>query len=428
MTFPENPQPGGDDIIQFGWPARRRSRWLGSLLLACLVAAAVLAIVTRHSGPRAAVQPQSPSLPLTPAPVVSNVGHPILGIRAGWQLFGLAGGLLDQSLVSGGSDVVAVQFAHGRIVRTAFPPLASSGPVSFVVARNKVIVRPLDYVPGYVIRDGKPARPLTGILAQGGTLLPGPGLSQQWFHQGFSFRTAPSAGEGNWLQFDPASVLLIGPDAKPTGLALPTPSGTHSPVFAMADGRGDVVLVDSGGAMYDAGPGLLRPIGAQLIAIGPTTWLGVSCAGGACRDVIVSPAAGTTKALHGQPITATARTSLPGVVTPGIVARGVVAPGVVASGLVAPDGATAAVVLPGRQDGTGTLELINLATGTDTHVDVPVGAPSYQQLAWSPDGQWLFAVTSHGTLAAISMRTGRVEDLRLGVSGLSQIAIRPASG
>ncbi|MBO0832542.1 MAG: hypothetical protein J2P29_11300, partial [Actinobacteria bacterium] len=177
---------------------------------------------------------------------------------------------------------------------------------------------------------------------------------------------------------------------------------------AMPDGRGDVVLVDYGGAIYDVGPRLLRPVGGVPVAVGPTNWLAVKCAGGACHDLVIDPVTGASRALPGQPVTET--------------------PWTYSLGVVAPSGAIAAVVVPGIRDGTGTLELINLATGTKTRVDVPVGDPADRQLAWSPDGQWLFAVTSRGTLAAISMRTGRVQNLRLGMSGLSQIAIRPAPG
>ena len=55
------------------------------------------------------------------------------------------------------------------------------------------------------------------------------------------------------------------------------------------------------------------------------------------------------------------------------------------------------------------------------------GNPS-QSLAWSPDSKWLIAVTVSGTLAAIDVRSGRPLDLHIGLSGLSQIVIRPAAG
>ena len=45
---------------------------------------------------------------------------------------------------------------------------------------HQAIIRPLDNVPGYVVPDGRPARPLTGMLARGDLLLPGPSPAEEW--------------------------------------------------------------------------------------------------------------------------------------------------------------------------------------------------------------------------------------------------------
>ncbi|MEU7779125.1 hypothetical protein [Micromonospora parva] len=50
-----------------------------------------------------------------------------------------------------------IDFAHGRITTTAVPALRSGGPVSFLVGPDRVVIRPLEAVPGYVVPDGKPA-------------------------------------------------------------------------------------------------------------------------------------------------------------------------------------------------------------------------------------------------------------------------------
>jgi hypothetical protein len=65
--------------------------------------------------------------------------------------------------------------------------------------------------------------------------------------------------------------------------------------------------------------------------------------------------------------------------------------------------------------------------GAAALVPIEPGASS-QTLAWSPDSRWLFVITASGTLAAVNAHTGQVEELGLGLSGLSQIVIRSASG
>lgn len=73
------------------------------------------------------------------------------------------------------------------------------------------------------------------------------------------------------------------------------------------------------------------------------------------------------------------------------------------------------------------MDLINLLTGAEQTVPVNVmepAGPSTDTLAWSPDGRWLFAVTTDGVLVAISPRTG--EPFRLGVAlpTITQLAVR----
>jgi hypothetical protein len=99
-----------------------------------------------------------------------SVGHPLLGVRAGWQLFGLARG---RSYPWPG-EVVRIQLAAGRITETRFPALLSTGPVTLLAGRHQAIVRPLDYVPGYLVPDGARSVPLRGALQNGGIVSPGP--------------------------------------------------------------------------------------------------------------------------------------------------------------------------------------------------------------------------------------------------------------
>jgi hypothetical protein len=380
VTSGADRDPGaGSEIVEFGRPAR--PRWLVGLALTCLVVAAAAVIVTRLGSHR----------PPPPQQVaVTSVGHPILGIRGGWQLFGL-----DRS------GVVAVQFARGQIVRTSLPPLQGDGIVSLVAARGEVLIRPLDSVPGYVVPDGKPARPLTGILAQGGTLLPGPTPTEQWL-----------AGD---------SLALVGPDGKLEPVRL-GPAAPASPVQqVISDGRGDVVVISASGSVYDAGPGVLRPVHALLVAVGSRNWLGLICSGTSCGYVVISAATGASRALPGPaiPVASWPLESLPGGPWPWQALPG----------LAAPDGASAALIASGPVADQTSLELVSLTTGAVRRVRVPIRqGSSSESLAWSPDSQWLFVITAEGKLAAVDAATGQVHELGLGVSGFSQIVVRPTSG
>jgi hypothetical protein len=97
-------------------------------------------------------------------------------------------------------------------------------------------------------------------------------------------------------------------------------------------------------------------------------------------------------------------------------------------GAVAPDGSVAAVFVE-HSDGSAALELVSLASGSVRPIAVQVPpSSSSQTIAWSPDSRWLFVLTAGGRLAAVSPATGRVQRLGLGLTGLSQIAIRPQAG
>jgi hypothetical protein len=181
------------------------------------------------------------------------------------------------------------------------------------------------------------------------------------------------------------------------------------------------VLITASGTVYDEGPGVLRPVQELLLAIGIRSWLGVTCSEAACSYVVISAATGVSRALPGAaiPLGSWPLESLPGGPWPWQALPG----------LAAPDGSTAALIVSGQSPDQSSLELISLSSGATTQVRVPIqpGASS-QSLAWSPDSRWLFVVTTAGRLAAIDVHTGQVHELGLGLSGLRQIVIRPASG
>jgi hypothetical protein len=364
----------GPDEIRFGSrrPAVRwRSGWLltaaGAVLAAVVAVVALVAIGHGKNAPR-----------LRPTVVVTEAGHRLLGVTAGWELFGY-----------GPARLVRVQLARGRITRTVVPALGSTGPVSLVVGPNQAVVRPLDNVAGYLVPDGQPARILSGALSHGGTLIPGPRPGTAWVQAGYQV----------------ASLSLVRLDGSRTGVSLRLPPG--GPSLPVPDGQGFALVSGaSSGDLYDERPGGFRRIAGSLAAVGPTRWLTVDCRSQhRCSYVVLDPAAG-------------ARRMLPG---PAEQPAGPL-------GVIAPDGSAAAVLR--SVAGQLTLRLINLASGADQRVPVPIYQESSgpQALAWSPDSRWLFIITARGQLAAVSARTERVEGLGVTLPPVSEIAVRTKTG
>lgn len=371
MTWSPAESLGEPDEVRFGSarpPRRRRPRWPRWPLI--LAGAAVIVVVAVLTLGRHPVKPASARSQVT----VTEAGHRLLGVRAGWELLGYGPG-----------RVVRVQPARGRVTQTFVPPLGSTGPFSFIAGPSQVIIRPWDVEPGYLVADGQPARRLPSALGEGGEMLPG-----------------PRPGEV-WVQKSRRSFALARLDGSRTGVSIRLPAGGWW--LASPNGRGDVLL--SGvGEIYDVWPGGSRHVGGMLAAVGPTRWLTVDCyRPHRCADVVTDPATGTRQELGG-PAVASVSAASPGV--------------------IAPDGTTAAIfrVTPG---GRVTLHLLSLATGTDQQIAVQLNQTAVRAgtLAWSPDSRWLFVVTAHGRLAAVNPRTLQAEGLGVRLPWLSQIATRP---
>lgn len=349
-----------------GWP--RWARWLLILAGAAVIVVAAVLTLGRPTTHSAADQ-----RPVT----VTEAGHRLLGVRAGWDLLGYGPG-----------RAVRIQLAQGRVTQTVVPALDSDGPVSFVAGPSQMIIRPWDFVPGYVVPDGKPARLLGGALGHGGAAYPGPRPGEVWL------QTA-----------QPRSLSLVRMDGSEAGVSIRLPPGSWW--LASPNGRGDVLL--SGvGETDDVWPGGSWQIGGMLAAVGPTRWLTVNCVRPhRCADVLINPATGTRRQLGGPPVASVSAA---------------------APGVIAPDGASAAVFRV-TASGQVTLHLLNLASGADQPIAVPLteGSAGPGRLAWSPDGQWLFVLTAHGRLTAVNARTLRAEALGVRLPWLSQIAIRNAS-
>jgi hypothetical protein len=304
-----------------------------------------------------------------------------MGVTAGWELFGL-----NQA------DVVAIQFARGRIVRTPLPPLEGHGPVSFLIGQSAAIIREMDNTSGYLVPAGAEARPLNGALASGDLLLPGPRPSQEW------------------VVGDSSSMLsLVTAAGQLTGVHITLSASAWAVRSAMSDGRGGVLVSNViTGDQYDATPGTFRRVGAILAAVGPRSWLGISCHSSRCRNIVINAVTGSRRTLPGPAVHLLAW------------------PWPFEPGAVAPNGSAAAVVVAGGDD-SAALEFISLSSGAVSRVPVPVNQnASSQTLVWSPDSRWLFALNANGKLLAVNARSHRVQSLGVSLPRFTQLSISAA--
>ncbi len=376
-------------MLQFGpsRPRRKPPRWL-TLTVPALIAAGVITgvVITVAGGGGKPPPATAPRPALAPGPVtVTRLGHPLLGVRADWDLFALT----RPESAFGGDVLVRIQLASGRITRTPLPPLLSSGPVAVLAAPHQVIIRPLDFVPGYLVPDGQPARGLRGTLSHGGMVFPGPRPGQLW----------AQAARGQ-----SALMSLVGLTGRKLGPVIRVPAGGYWPTAP--DGRG-YLLIYRHGVAYDARPGGRRRVTAGTVAaVGPARWLAVGCRHRPrCADIVINPVSGTRHLLARRRITVT----VPGVISP--------------------DGSAAALLQAGPA-GRITIHVISLRTGADHGGSVNADPESVGPgtLAWSPDSRWLFAVAAHGKLVAISASTGRARAIGAALPPVSELAVRPAPG
>jgi hypothetical protein len=383
-----------DEVAQFGNGRSPGGRWLSRIALACLVVAAIVTVAVRGAGHEARQAAKAQPPPPSPAIRVITLGHPLLGVTAGWELF-----------ARGPDDLLRIRLAQGKISVTYVPPLQSANPdVAFVIGTHEAVIRSADLVPGYVMPDGGQARLLTGPLAGDGPLIPGSAPARTaWATSGSP--TSPAL----------SLFTLTGHRAGQT-IRFP-PGGPQLPATAVTDGRGYVLVTTGSFGAYDAGPGWDRPVPGTVVAVGPASWLVIAChrLNLRCHNEVVDIADGARRALPGPALGYLYDFAWP------------------PTGVIAPDDTAAAVVESGRGGGL-TVHLINLQTGADRSLNIiagmsgsnlPFGADlNDQSMVWSPDSRWLFVVAADGELIAVDTRTGRAELLYTKLPAVSQVAIR----
>jgi hypothetical protein len=389
--------PAGGDVLEGGGPPRPgpprlrvpgrlprlgpRGRWVTGI--AAGIAAAVALTLLQRNAPAPPVAAPSPSAaevgtPLPePAPVPaaslprsgSMTGPGFLDPAARWELFARTD-----------TEVDRIQPRLARVTRTAVPRLLSSGPVSFLVTPDRALIRPLDFVPGVELRDGRPARPMATTLSRSGPAFPGPDPDHVWVPSGTGLVLRPVDG---------------GPDLA----RIPLPADAPAQLV-IEDGSGHLLLPGPTGVyeMRPGGPHQLSP--GALLAVGPRGWIVAECNDRhRCRSELIDRATGTRRDV-GPPLS--------------------VGP---VPGVISPDGETAALYRI-EDGGRVDLDLLDIASGEVHAADVSLQQPVEQgMLAWAPDGR-LFAIAAGGAIRVIDRDSGRAGPIGPPLPPVRQLAVR----
>lgn len=372
--------------VASGTAPRSRTGWtIGGALLVAVVVLIVFAFVGGDGKSDQSAEP-----PLTEGPTssarpdesvsdqdtvrVTELGHSLLGISAGWELF-----------ASGTSGVVRIQFARGRITRTAVPALGTAAPVRLAVGPERVLLKPDDTASGYVVPDGQPARALRLGKRFTGPIFPGPEPGQFWISTGSRLQPRLS---------------LIGADGTPTGVVVSYEANEFKPL--VGDGRGNVLFHGIGGLYLASPDGMRKVAGGILLAVGADHLLTLRCDGSArCSRTVVNRDTGQRHVVQAR---------CPNCDYP--------------IGAISPDGGLAAVVRPASTY-RSSLRIIDLNTGEIRSLTQMRSPYQAGVVAWSPDGQWLF-VASKGQLLAFDTRTWQPHRLDVELPPVTQVAIRGA--
>lgn len=368
-------------------PAHRRVARRLPLAMGALIVAVFVVVANQESDPaettesRPAVTTTTTKAAVTPPPMptkpfVVDTDPRLLGVTDDWELF-----------AHGPDELIRIELARGRVTGTPLPKLDSSGPAAFIVGSDRVLIRPMDHVTGYVIPDRRPARALTGKLSTGSLVFPGPEQDQVWLE------TAATE--------DRQVLSLVTLDGANTGQSVALPAG----LWAHAtDGRDN--LIGSGiGGTYRVGPDGLRRIRTGAVtAVGPTHYLTLECDDRArCADVVIDRRTGARRTLE---VFGSGGEHYSG------------------PGVISPDGAHAALARPDRY-GQLQLQLLDLDTAARRTLDVVFSHESEgePQFVWSPDSKWLF-VPSEGQLVALEAATRHIKELGVPLPSVTRVAVR----
>jgi hypothetical protein len=390
--------PPGGDVLEGGGPPPsgpprprlrirpprlgRRGRWAAGVA-AGLAAVLALTQLQRNAPapPAAAVSPPAQTeaavplpepAPASPLPLPSTgsvTGPGFLDPVARWELFARTD-----------TEVDRIQPRLARVTRTAVPALRSTGSVSFLVTPDRVLIRPLDFVAGFEVPDGRRARAITAALGGGGPIFPGPDPGHVWAEVGGALVLRPLDG---------------GPDTARVPLPADVPAQ-----LVVGDGAGSLLVPDLSG-VYEARPeGLRRVSTGALLAVGPRGWIVAECNDRhRCRSELVDRADGARRDLG---------PALPVGPVPGA---------------ISPDGRTAALYRI-EDGGHVDLDILDIASGEITEAKLEVAQPvDAGMIAWAPDGR-LFGIAKGGAIRVIDRDSGRTGPIGPPLPPVRQLAVR----
>jgi hypothetical protein len=386
--------PTTGPVVSFGSPRRP-----GLFVVASLVVVVVLAVAigSHRSSGRSALPTTTPSVPSTPetatratttASIVATTkaltileSTTTVARRTRTDTGGpmLASLTHTELIIHTLDSIVRVDLDRGVVVNTPVPVISSTGPTFMVVGASSVLLRPLDYVTGYLVPDDADAQPLDGRLSAG-TLwaYPGDAPGSVWVE--------PLGARSDRLD-------LVGFETDFAGTSVEFPN-----LYPWGpDGTGQVVLTGVGGAYVTGSKGLTRVTTGDVFAAGPTKWLVRECdEHHACTTATIDRSTGHKDVLN---VDSLAEALVP------------------VTGVITADGQSAAIVRP-----TGELEVIDLTSG-EQHV---VATPASVAPVWSFDGRFLFFVRDANTVSVFDRATGAIMVLPATVDDVEALAVRPA--
>lgn len=326
---------------------RRQRQVIGGIGAAGAVLLLVLTVVV----------PRLPGAPPPPPPASSTTrsSRPPATVPPGrtttpgvttWTTEGFLPELDETVFVRNADTVYRIETRTGQVTATPTGRLGEGSPLSFVAASDRVLI--VSWEPnGVAVPDGRPARPLTGLLTRTTTLLPGPGGRV-------------------WVSTDPNSqstMQLADGSGRPVGQAV----RSGSDYALVPDGRGGLLLVDVGGSYLATERGLERISRGAVTAVGRNHLLAVDCdARHRCSRYLLDRRSGAQRRIGGLRME-----------------QG--APGVVSA-----DGRFAAL-LTWRLDGGQQLDVLDLARNRVRTTLTSSGSVQQDDRStfWLPDGRLL---------------------------------------
>jgi hypothetical protein len=390
MTQPDDPDPFGDrEVMQVG-PHRRTPLVIAVCLIIALAGIGLWHSVRKGGfplpGPTAASSP--PAADPTDAP--SQRSRLDFDIDLSWLH-----AATDYSLVvHAGGAVYRIAARTGHVERAWIPRLATDSaindPGAVVPSGSSVLVLATGSRTVYVVPDD--AGSASSFTTAGTDLLPGPDSRHVWVRQ------------------DATHLVLVGLDGSRTRTTLTLPKDI---VGVPQSDRNGYVVVQTDHGVYDIRPhDRTRLASGRLVATGPTSLLITSCRKvDSCTAVIFGRnlKKERTAQLHNETPTSSGY------------------------GVISPDAHYAALA-DAADPSENPVTLIDLNTGTSrrlsTAVNWQVLAPGSGQLAFSPDGRWLFVIDPERSLTAVDTRCAAsgtcLKSRTLPDFGiLQQVAVRP---